>query len=161
DRAKSHYPLPTIHCPLQTKAMKRNTLILLLIAAVAATAVFIYEGKSGKPVDNEAEKTPPVFKFNPEDVPRISLLRRGQTINLENKDKKWVITQPVNAAADDSAVDPIVGDLVTARVENEFPPSGGDLKQYGLSEPAVKLEVKLKNGSTHRVELGAKDPIGL
>jgi len=141
--------------------MKRNTLILLLIAAVAGVGVYFIEGKSGKPVDEEAEKAPTAFKFNREDITGISLVRGGQTINLENQNNKWVITQPVNAAADESAVNPIVGDLVTARVESEFPPSGGDLKQYGLSEPAVKLEVKLKNGSTHRVELGAKDPIGL
>jgi len=141
--------------------MKRNTLILLLIAAVAGVAVYFIEGKSGKSADEEAEKAPLAFKFNREDITGISVVRGGQTINLESQDKKWVITQPVNAVADESAVDPIVGDLVTARVENEFPPDGGDLKQYGLAEPAVKLEVKLKNGSTHRVELGARDPIGL
>lgn len=41
---------------------------------------------------------------------------------------------------------------------DRIPPSGNDLKQYGLAEPAVKLEVKLKSGQTHRVELGAKAP---
>src|SRR5262249_6293662 len=117
--------------------MKRNTLILLLIAAVAVLAIFIYEGRSGKPADEETEKAPPAFKFNREDVTGISLVRGGQTINIENQNNKWVITQPINAAADQSAVDPLVGDLVSARVESEFPPSGGDLKQYGLSEPAV------------------------
>jgi uncharacterized protein DUF4340 len=141
--------------------MKRSTLILLLIAAVAGVLVYFLEGRSGKSTDEEAEKTPPAFKFNREDITGITLQRGGQTINLENQNNKWVITQPVNAAADSSAVDVIIGDLISARVDSEFDPSGGDLKQYGLSEPAVKLEVKLKNGSTHRVELGGRDPIGL
>jgi hypothetical protein len=141
--------------------MKRSTLIVLLIAAVAGVAVYFIEGRSGKSTDEETEKTPPAFKFNREDITSITLHRGGQTINLENQNNKWVITQPVNAIADSSAVDVIIGDLISARVDSEFPPSGGDLKQYGLSEPAVKLEVKLKNGSTHRVELGGRDPIGL
>jgi hypothetical protein len=141
--------------------MQRSTLILLLIAAVAGVLVYVFEGRSGKSADEEAEKTTPAFKFNREDVVGITLVRGGQTINLENQNNKWVITQPVNAAADESAVNALVGDLVSARVERDFPPAGGDLKPYGLSEPAVKLEVKLKNGSTHRVELGTKDEISL
>src|SRR5262245_53448460 len=140
--------------------MKRNTLILLLIAAVVGVSVYFIEGRSSKPADEGAEKAPTAFKFNREDITGISLVRGDKTINLENQNNKWVITQPVNAAADESAVNPIVGDLVSARVESEFPPSGGDLKQYGLSAPAVKLEVKLKNGSTHRVQIGLKDQNG-
>jgi Domain of unknown function (DUF4340) len=141
--------------------MKRSTLIVLLIAAVAGVAVYFIDVRSGKSTDEETEKTPPVFKFSREDITSITLHRGGQTINLENQNNKWVITQPVTAAADSAAVDVIIGDLISASVDSEFPPSGGDLKQYGLSEPAVKLEVKLKNGSTHRVELGGRDPIGL
>ncbi|MCI0392380.1 MAG: DUF4340 domain-containing protein [Acidobacteria bacterium] len=141
--------------------MKRSTLILLLIAAVAVGAVILNEYRSGKPGDEKPETTRSAFKFSREDVTSISLVRGGQTINLENQNNKWVIAQPVNAPADESVVNSLVGDLVTARIERDFAPSGGDLKQYGLSEPAVKLEVKLKNGETHRVELGAKDEIAM
>lgn len=141
--------------------MKRSTLILLLIAAVAGVGVYFIEGKFGKSGDEDAEKTPPAFKFTREDVVSITLIRGGQTTRLENQNNKWVITQPVNAAADESVVNSIIGDLVSARVERDFPPAGGDLKQYGLSEPAVKLEIKLKDGKTHRVELGSKDEISL
>src|SRR5262245_14547540 len=141
--------------------MKRSTLILLLIAAVTGGAGDFIEGRSGKPVDGEAQKAAPAFKFNREDVAGITIVRGGQTINLENQNNKWVITQPVNAPADESAVNALVGDLVSARVERDFAPAGGDLKQYGLSEPKVKLEVKLKSGQPHRVELGSKDEISL
>src|SRR5262245_34061835 len=142
--------------------MKRSTLILLLIAAVAGVAVYFIEGKSGKSRDEEPEKTKPsAFKFNREDVAGITLHRGGQTANPENQNNKWVLTQPVNTVADESAVNCLVGDLVSARVERDVAPAGGDWKQYGLSEPAVKLEVKLKNGEMRRVELGSKDEISL
>ncbi|MGE0132698.1 MAG: DUF4340 domain-containing protein [Blastocatellales bacterium] len=138
--------------------MKRSTLILLLVAAVASAAIYFLEIKPGKPRDEEPDKSRAAFKFSREEITSISLLRGGQTVNLENQNNKWVITQPINAAADESALNSLVGDLVSARIESEFAPSGNDLKQYGLAEPAVKLEVKLKSGQTHRVELGAKAP---
>ena len=141
--------------------MKRSTLILLLIAAVAGVAVYFVEVKSGKSRNEEPEKTNPAFKFKREDVTSIKVIRGGQTVNLENQNNKWVITQPVNATADEGVVNSLVGDLVSARIERDFAPAGGDLKQYGLSEPAVKLEVKLKNGETHRVDLGSNDEISL
>ena len=31
------------------------------------------------------------------------------------------------------------------------------LKNFGLTDPKVKLEVKLKNGQSHKIELGDKD----
>jgi len=141
--------------------MKRSTLILLLVAAIAGAAVYFIEIKPGKPRDEEPETSRSAFKFNREDVASISLARKSETVKLENQNNKWVITEPISAAADESALNSLIGDLVSARIERDFAPSGGDLKQYGLSEPAVKLEVKLKNGETHRVELGSKDQIGV
>jgi len=141
--------------------MKRSTLILLLVAAVASVAIYFIEVKSGKSRDETPDKSRPAFKFNREDVTGVSLVKGKDTVNLENQNNKWVITQPINATADESLLNSIIGDLVSARIDNEFPPSGGDLKPYGLSEPAVKLEVKLKSGETHRIELGAKDPTGM
>src|SRR5262245_56210497 len=140
--------------------MKRSTLIILLIAAIGATTVYFLDYKNAKPRDEEPEKTRPAFKFTREEIASISIRRGGQTTNLENQNNKWVITQPVNAAADESTINALLTDLVNARIENEFPAPGGDLKAFGLTEPAVKLDVKLKNGQTHHIELGAKDPIG-
>src|SRR5215475_2430594 len=141
--------------------MKRSTLILLLVAAVASVAIYFIEIRPGKSRDAEPDKTTAAFKFNREDVVNIKLFRGGQTINLENQNNKWVITQPISAAADESVLNSLIGDLVSARIDREFAASGGDLKQYGLSEPAVKLEIKLKSGQTHRVELGSRDEIGV
>jgi hypothetical protein len=136
--------------------MKRSTLLLLLLAALGGLLIYYLEIKPGKPRDEKPDETKPAFTFTREDVTGLALTRGGKTVNLENQNGKWVITQPVSAAADESALNSLVGDLVSARVEREFAASG-DLKNYGLAEPAVKLEIKLKNGQTRRVELGGKD----
>jgi hypothetical protein len=136
--------------------MKRSTLLLLLLAAIGGLLIYYLEIKPGKPRDEKPDETKPAFTFAREDVTGLAVTRGGKTVNLENQNGKWVITQPVNAAADESALNSLVGDLVSARVEREFAASG-DLKNYGLAEPAVKLEIRLKNGQTRRVELGGKD----
>ena len=140
--------------------MKRNTLILLLIAAVAGVTVYYMEVKPGKPRDEKADTTKPAFDFKREDIVGVTLTRAKDSTSLEFQDNKWLIKQPINALADESTMNSLVGDLVSARIERNLTASGDQLKTYGLAEPAVKLEIKLKNGQTHHVELGARDPIG-
>lgn len=141
--------------------MKRSTLILLLAALVGGILIYFLEIKPGKPRDEEPETSKEAFNFKREDITAINVTRGGETVSLENQDNKWVIKQPVSAAADDSALNALIGDLVSARVEREFEnPSADAMKEYGLASPAVKLEVKLKDGKSHQVELGGKDPLG-
>ncbi len=139
--------------------MKRNTLILLLVAIVGGAAVYYLEVKPGKPRDEVAETSKPAFNFKREEINAITLTRGSEKpVNFELQNNKWLVKQPIEAPADESAMNGIIGDLVSARIDRDFP--GDDLKAYGLAEPAVKLEIKLKNGQTHRLDLGSKDPIG-
>jgi uncharacterized protein DUF4340 len=140
--------------------MKRSTLIILLIAAVAIAGVYFFETRSGDSSEVATETKPAAFKFKREDITSITLARKDQTVVLENQNNKWVITEPVKAAADEGVVNSLVGDLVSAHIQREFPPAG-DLKEYGLSEPTVKLEVKLNSGETHNITLGGSDDISL
>jgi hypothetical protein len=140
--------------------MKRSTLLLLAIAALGGLLVYYLEYKPGKPRDEKPDTTKPAFSFTREEVAGINLTRAGKTVNLENQNNKWVITSPINAAADEAAINSLIGDVVSARIERELTATPDDLKNFGLAEPAVKLELKLKNGQTRRVELGAKDVTG-
>src|SRR2546421_9918615 len=128
--------------------MKRNTLILMIAAVALGAFVYFYEIKSGKPRDEKTDTSKPAFNFKREDVTAITLTRAGQTVALENQDNKWVIKQPVNAAADQTAVDSLVNGLAEARVERNLTASADQMRAYGLNEPAVTIEVKLKNGES-------------
>src|SRR5262249_5189823 len=144
----------------QPTTMKTSTLLLLLVSAIGGVAIYFFEIKPGKPRDEVADKTKPAFTFSREDITAITLTPGGKTVNLENQNNKWVITAPLNAPADESAMNSLIGDLVNARIDREFSGGADALKSFGLAEPAVKLEIKLKNGQTHRVELGTKDVVG-
>ncbi|MBI1764624.1 MAG: DUF4340 domain-containing protein [Acidobacteria bacterium] len=137
--------------------MKKSTLILFLVALLGGALVYYTEIKPGKPRDEEKDLSREAFKLNREDINQIVLTRAGQTVTFENKDNKWLITQPLNALADESTINTIIGDLVSARITRDIPATAEQLKNFGLTEPKVKLEVKLKNGQSHKIELGDKD----
>ncbi len=141
--------------------MKRNTLILVTVAIVFGAFVYYFEIREGKPRDEAAETSKPAFNFKREEIASIKLTRGGQTLMLENQNDKWVITQPVNTPADESTASSLVSGLIDARVERTLKASAEELKGYGLGEPAVILEIKLKNGEQHTVRLGSKDFSGL
>ncbi len=141
--------------------MKRNTLILLLLAAVIGVAVYFLEIKPGKPRDEKTEESKPAFAFKREDISSISITRSGQTVTVEDMDGKWTINRPLTAQANQSEVDSLVSSLTSAKIERNLSPSADEIKSFGLEEPAVTLEIKLKSGETQTLKLGAKDFSGL
>ena len=137
--------------------MKRSTLILLLVAAVGAFFVYYLEIKDAKPRDEQPASSKPAFTFKREELASLAITHAGETIGLEAQDGKWIVKQPVNAPANESAVDSLIGDIMNARVERTISASADEIKSYGLAEPAVTLVLKLKNASQHRIRLGSKD----
>jgi hypothetical protein len=137
--------------------MKRSTLIILLVAALGGAAVYYLEIKDAKPRDAEPETSKPAFAFKREDLIGLTVNRKGQNVVLTAQDGKWAVAQPLSAPANQSAIDSLIGDLINTRIERSLPASPDELKSYGLAEPAVTVEVKLKDNKTHRIKLGAKD----
>src|ERR1041385_4294761 len=112
--------------------MKRSTLILLIAAVALGSFVYFYKTKSGKPRDEKADTSKPAFNFKREDVTAVTVTRAGQAVALENQDNKWVIKQPVMAAADQTTVDALINGLADARVERNLTASADEIKSYKL-----------------------------
>ena len=138
--------------------MKRTTLILLLAAAVFGVVVYFLEIREGKPRDETTTETKkPAFTFTRSDVAAITVIRAGQSVTIDDHDGKWVISQPVNALADESTIDSLVSSLTSARIERVLPAEPEKMRDFGLEEPRVIVEVKLKSGEEHRLRVGEKD----
>jgi hypothetical protein len=142
--------------------MKRSTLILLLVAVALGAAVYyvMRQDKARGTGRDSEEASKPAFDFKREDVSALTLTREGQTVRLENQSGKWQIVEPVKTEADEIAVDSLVGDLTGATVERTLVLTEGLRQGSGLESPAVTVEVKLKNGTQHKIALGKQDPTG-
>ena len=143
--------------------MKRNTLILLLVAAALVVAVYFLEIRNAKPLGEEEpeNKSKPAFTFKRENIASITVTRGSENVTLESHDGKWVISQPLNAPADETAADSIARAIADSKIERTITASDEDKKTYGLAEPAVTLQVKLTAGEEHTIKLGVKDFSGL
>jgi len=87
----------------------------------------------------------------------VDITTAGKVIKLAKKDNEWRITSPINARADYSASEGILGRIETAQMksivsENASP---ADLKKYGLDKPQTTVAVNLA-GSSNVVALGGK-----
>lgn len=137
--------------------MKRNTLIVLLLALGLAAYVYFYEMKSGKGRDEE-EASKPAFTFKSEEVAALNLTSNNQTIALETNGKDWTITQPVKTDADQIAVESLLSSVAGATIERSLVMTPSLQAGSGVAQPAGTIEVKLKNGTQHKLMLGRKDP---
>jgi Domain of unknown function (DUF4340) len=137
--------------------MKRNTLIVLLIALGLGAYVYFYEMKSGKERDAE-ETSKPAFTFKSEEVTALNLTSNNQTITLENTGKDWMITQPVKTDADQTAVEALLSSVAGATIDRSLVMTPNLQAASGVAQPAVTIAVKLKNGTQHKLLLGRKDP---
>jgi hypothetical protein len=137
--------------------MKRNTIIVLLIALALGAYVYFYEMKSGKGRDEE-EASKPAFTFKSEDVASLNVTSDNKTVSLETNGKDWTITQPVKTEADTFTVNSLVSGIAGATIDRSLVMTPSLQNGSGLAQPTVTVEVKLKNGTQHKIVLGRKDP---
>lgn len=140
--------------------MKKTTLAVVVLALALGAWVYYSEFKHPAP-EKSSDESKLAFSFTAPDVTAIEIDRQGQAMHFEKRDGNWVITQPVSTSADQSTLEGIASSLATARISRTFSAPAGRLGSYGLASPAVKLEIQLKNGAKHRVQLGDKDYSGI
>ncbi len=141
--------------------MKKSTLVLVLIALVFGGFAYYYEFKRAPATIKSEDTSRPAFSFQATDIVALTLERARQKIFFEKHGDDWLIAQPVETRADRSVLEGIATGLASARVSRTFPAAEDRLAAYGLTSPAVTLEIKLKSGQQHRLQLGAKDFSGL
>jgi hypothetical protein len=139
--------------------MKRSTGIVFLLAAALAAFVYFYDLKHNPAsATSTTDNSKPAFtSVTSADVQEIKIQRAGATMNFDRKSDGWYMTQPRAQRADSSALDGLAGALSYASVDRTFPVTPENLGSFGLKDPAVTLDFKLKNGASHEVRFGAKD----
>ena len=116
-----------------------------------------HQAASGRTTDKTTKLlTIPEDQFQSIHVKKVT----GEVIDLEKQDGKWKITQPVQLPADQDAVSSMVTNLASLNADSTVDEKAGDLKPYGLGDPTLDIQIKLKNGKSDEVLIGDDTPTG-
>jgi len=97
-----------------------------------------------------------IFDFSVPDVKAVTIVRDGETYTLENKPEgEWTMTSPMEHDADAAKVTTLLDAIRYGRVKKFVDEDASDLSQYGLADPAARVELVLADG-TRSLSLGRK-----
>ena len=139
--------------------MKQTTktlvgLLAMLVVAGGIAGVALWTGKDEQKKAEAKEKSEKLFDFDKAHAKELRISKDGKpVVQLVKGDKSWKLVQPVEAEADDTAVDSLVSSLSTLKQKKDLPDEK-DLKAFGLDQPKLEVAVKLEDGKEQGVVVG-------
>lgn len=144
--------------------IRKSTLLVLLCAAALGAGVYYWDWKRGQAEPAAGDISKPAFSLPAADAASLTLARAAQdaasSLRLEKRNGTWEIVRPIQAPADQPAVEAIVDEIVGARVAQIESGAPDRRRAYGLDPPQGSLEFELPGGAKHTVVLGNKDFTG-
>lgn len=144
----------------------KNTGLLIAAIVLAALSGALYWSNhhpaSESTTKASSDTAPKILSLNQDDITRISIWKKGgdQTDLAKNGAGKWQITAPKALGADPEAVSSLLFAVSSLNSERLIDEKAGDLNQYGLAQPTLKLDVTTKDNKAHQVLLGDSTPTG-
>jgi hypothetical protein len=138
----------------------KGTLIWALILIVLAAFVYLYEIKGGRQRQVAEEEAKKLLPVKTETIDELTLRRPDETIVCRRTGDGWQITEPLNTAGDDAAIDRILQTLARAETSRTVSDSAADLAPFGLDPPQVSVEIRSADGPIETLQLGHKNPTG-
>ena len=143
----------------------KSTGLLVAAAVLAALTGTLYWSDHHKAADATAtpvDAAPKVLTLKDADVSKIEIRKKGtEEVALAKNDAgKWQITAPAPLAADQDAISSMVTTLSSLNSERVVEDKASDLKPYGLTEPALEVDIATKDGKSQKLLLGDDTPAG-
>jgi len=144
--------------------MKMRQLIAAAIVLAALTAT-LYWSNHRKPVDasaNAAGATTKIISLKQDEISKLEIKKlNGDDVVLNRTGTdKWKIISPVSLYADQDPVSTILYTLSPLDNATLIEEKSGDLKAYGLADPAVTVSATTKDGKTETILFGDDTPTG-
>lgn len=101
------------------------------------------------------------LRFDRDKVDRITIDADGKSLELVKSGSDWNLTKPVKTSSDFSAVEGLIGRLLSAQMKSiaSESPSPADLKKYGLDKPPATVTLGL-GSATAALQIGGKTSDG-
>jgi hypothetical protein len=143
--------------------MKLRSLILatLVLLALAGT---LYWSEHRKPTEAKvsADTPPPILKLDESAITKLEIKKKDAAPIVLDKTSSgsWQITEPKPLNADQTAVSSMLSSLSSLNSERVVEDKASDLKQFGLDQPPVEVDVSSKDKKTHQLLVGDDTPAG-
>ena len=144
----------------------KNSGLLVATIVLAALGGVLYWSNHHPASDNTAKAsidTPPkILSLKQEDISKIEIKRQGgEDLQLAKGDAgKWQITAPKPLDADQDAVSGLLSTVSSLNADRLVEDKASDLAQYGLTQPALELDVTSKDAKPQQLLLGDQTPAG-
>lgn len=153
----------------------RTTLIAALLLALFGAYVYFFEFKKAEEEKKKEEEEKQVFSIDWEKLEGMKITNAHGTFLVEKREAEaeeespagaqeteWRITEPLQADADDTAINGLVSNLKSVELEQVVTESAESLEPYGLKEPEIRIALQMDEGveAPQPLLVGAKSPIG-
>ena len=138
-----------------------NTLVALaLLGALWAGFRYYDKRKAREAEKTESKPAEKVLSVESDHIRSFTLTPRdGEAFTLARDGKTWVISEPRQLAADQTAVSSWLGSLTSATIDDVVDAHPSNLKDYGLDPPASLIEVSTEaKPANFTLRLGDQTP---
>ena len=130
-----------------------------MLAVLLGLGAYIYFVEFAK--QEEAEEAKKLLQFDLEAVTNVALVYPDREIEIKKDDEKWHLIKPISVEADTSSVEALVKAVNTTEVSRRLEKTQEEMSLYGLNEPAVKVQLTLKDGTQlPQITIGKDTPVG-
>jgi len=145
--------------------MKIRQLIVAAIVLAALSAALFWSNRH-KPIEDAAKAAAnapvKIISFQKDDISKLEIKRKaGEVVDLSKTDSaNWKITSPKPLIGDPDPISTILYALSPLETDRVIEEKAGDLKVYGLAEPAVEVSATGKDGKPQKLLVGDDLPTG-
>lgn len=142
----------------------RGLLIAALVLLVLAGVLYWsgHHTPSEEHTSSPANASAVILKVDPSTIEQVTIEKKDAgTVTLVKKNSSnWQITEPRALDADQNAVSTMLLPLSSLNSDRVVDEKAADLKQYGLEQPAIELDLTEKDHKKQQLRIGDDTPTG-
>lgn len=140
--------------------MNWKKLLALFIVLIGVGVFYFWDQKQIEEKEAQEERSKQLFSWELEDVASFSIKNPFQTISLRKVDGVWELVNPVQANADQDAVQRLLEQLQDAKLEQTIAEDPEQLDPFGLNRPQLVFSAEDSEGKDlGRLTIGDEIPI--
>jgi hypothetical protein len=144
--------------------MKIRSLIVAALVLLALLGTLYWSGHR-KPSDENSTKSadaaPAIMKLDEHSITRVEFKKKdAEPVVLAKNSGSWEITEPKRFPADQTTVTSTVSSIASLNSERLVDDHAVNLKQYGLEQPSLEVDLSQKDNQSQKLLIGDETPTG-